>query len=93
MLLAGKDVHKELAEIVYEVHLQNMRFTIWHFIRGPVAKMQLGRSCRCICLRWESNTVFCNKIVYCVHVSIVALADLKASTPVAVVVKEKQKHF
>ena len=94
MLLAGKDVHKELAEIVYEVHLQDMRFT--HFIRGPVAKMQLGRSCRCICLRWESNTVFCNKIVmllYCVHASIVALADLKASTPVAVVVKEKQKHF
>ena len=47
-------------------------------------------------LRWESNAVFCNKIVmllYCVHASIEALADLKASTPVAVVVKEKQNHF
>ena len=49
-----------------------------------------------ISFRWESNAVFCNKIVmllYCVHASIVALADLKASTPVTVVVKEKQNHF
>ena len=30
---------------------------------------------------------------YTTLASIVALADLKASTPVAVVVKEKQNHF
>ena len=41
MLLAGKGVHKELAEIVYEVHL---RFTIWPW--SFCRKMKLGRSCR-----------------------------------------------
>ena len=75
---------------MYEVHLQNMRFTIRHFIRGPVVGWEDHFALYRISLRWETDAVFCNKLLYCIHV---ALADLKASTPVAVVVKEKQNHF
>ena len=72
-----------------------MCFTIRHFIRGPVVGWEDHVALYRISLRWESNAVFCNKIImllYGVRASIEALADL-ASTPVAVVVKEKQKHF
>ena len=56
-----------LSEIVYEFHLQFLRFTILSVVLLSVGKIMSKVALYCLCLRGESDNVFCNMFLYCVH--------------------------